>query len=89
MIVGIVGILNKTGDEARILERRGKTNGKENFVDFLVSMSRAVAKAVKGPEKKPIFFWFSLWIIQGRSNDGYPPEKMHFCNCLGRGGDAF
>jgi hypothetical protein len=33
-------------------------------------MLRAAAKAIKGPEKKPIFIWLSLWITQGRSNNG-------------------
>jgi hypothetical protein len=71
MTVGIVGISNKTGEEARILKRRGKTDGKENFVDFLVPMSRrAAAKVIKGLEKKPIFIWLSLWITRGRSNNG-------------------
>jgi hypothetical protein len=70
MTVGIVGILNKTGVETQILERRGKTNGKENFVDFLIPMSRAAAKAIKSLEKKPIFIWLSLGITRGRSNDG-------------------
>ena len=49
MIVGIVGISNKTGEEARILKRGGKTNAKENIGNFLVPMSRAAAKAIKGP----------------------------------------
>ena len=62
MTAGIVGILNKTGEEARILKRGGKTNGKENIDNFLIPMSRAAAKAIKGPEKKPIFIWLSLWI---------------------------
>ncbi len=70
MTVRIIGISNKTGEEARILKRRGKTNGKENFVDFLVPMLRAAAKAIYSPEKKPIFIWFSLWITQGRWNNG-------------------
>jgi hypothetical protein len=69
MTVGIVGILNKTGEEARILERGGKTNGKENIGDFSVPMSRAAAKAIKGPKKKPIFIWLSLWITRGRLNN--------------------
>jgi hypothetical protein len=55
MTVRIVGILNKTGKEARFLESRGKTNGKEIFFDFLVPMSKAAAKAIKSPEKKPLF----------------------------------
>jgi hypothetical protein len=70
MTVKIVGILNKTGEEAWILKRRGKTNEKENFVDFLVPMSRATVKAIKSPEKKPIFIWLSLKITRGRLNDG-------------------
>jgi hypothetical protein len=60
MTVGIVGISNKTCEEARILKRRSKTNGKENVFDFLVPMSRAAAKAIQNPEKKPIFIWLSL-----------------------------
>jgi hypothetical protein len=51
-------------------QERGMTNGKENIVDFLVPMSRAVAKAIKGLEKKPIFNWLSLGITRGRSNNG-------------------
>jgi len=70
MTVGIVGISNKTGEEARILKRGSKTDGKENVGDFLVPMLRVAAKAIKGLEKKPIFIWLSLWITQGRSNDG-------------------
>jgi hypothetical protein len=70
MTVMVVGISNNTSKEARILKRRGKTDGKENFVDFLVPMSRAVVKAIKSPEKKPIFIWLSLGITQGRSNNG-------------------
>ncbi len=62
MTVGIVGISNKTGEEARILTRGSKTNAKENIGDFLVPMLRAAAKAIKGPENKPIFIWLSLWI---------------------------
>jgi hypothetical protein len=69
MTVGINGISNKTGEEAQILKRRGKTNGKESFVDFLVPMSRAAAEAIKSLEKKPIFIWLSLGITQGRLND--------------------
>ncbi len=69
MTVRIVGILNKTGEEARILVRKGKTNGKENYVDFLVPMSRAAVNAIKSLEKKPIFIWLSLGITQGRSNN--------------------
>jgi hypothetical protein len=68
--VGIVGILNKTGEGARILERRGKTDGKENFVDFLIPMLRAAAKAIKSLEKKPIFIWLSLGITRGRPING-------------------
>jgi hypothetical protein len=60
MTVGIVGISNRTGEEARILKRSFKTNGKEKFVDFLIPMLRVAAKAIKGPEKKPIFIWLSL-----------------------------
>jgi hypothetical protein len=71
MTVRIVGILKKTGEEKWILERGGKTDGKENIGDFLIPMSRAVAKAIKGPEKKPMFIWLSLWITRGRSKDGY------------------
>jgi hypothetical protein len=70
MNVWIIGILNKTGEEARILKRGGKTDGKENIGNFLVPMSRAMAKAIKGLEKKPIFIWLSLWITQGRLNNG-------------------
>jgi hypothetical protein len=70
MTVGIVGISNKIGEEARILEREGKTNEKENVDDFLVLMSRSAAKAIKGLEKKPIFIGLSLWITRGRSNNG-------------------
>jgi hypothetical protein len=62
MTVGTVGISNKTGEKARILERGGKTDGKENSGDFLVPMLRAAEKAIKGPEKKPIFIRLSLWI---------------------------
>jgi hypothetical protein len=95
MTAGIFGILNKTGEEAPILKRGGKTDGKENIGDFLVPMSRAVAKAIEGPEKKPIFIWLSLWITQGRLNNGNLFQgqiclgKMRFCNHLSRGGDAF
>ena len=70
IIVGIIGISTKTGEEARILKRRGKTDGKKNFVDFLIPMLKAVAKAIKSPEKKPIFIWLSLGITRGRSNNG-------------------
>jgi hypothetical protein len=35
MTVRIVGISNKTGEEAQILERRGKTDGRENLLIFL------------------------------------------------------
>jgi hypothetical protein len=55
MTVGVVGISNKTDQEAWILKRRGKTNGKENFVDSLIPMLRAAAKAIKSLEKKLIF----------------------------------
>jgi hypothetical protein len=55
MTVGIVRILNKTSEEATILKRRGKKDGKENFVDFLVPMLRAAVKAIKSPEKRPTF----------------------------------
>jgi hypothetical protein len=70
IIVGIIGISTKTGEEARILKRRGKTDGKKNFVDFLIPMLKAVAKAIKSPEKKPIFIRLSLGISRGRSKDG-------------------
>jgi hypothetical protein len=70
MTVGIVRILNKTGEEARFLERRGKTDGKENFSYFLKPMLRAAAKAIKSLAKKPIFIRLSLGITQGRSNGG-------------------
>jgi hypothetical protein len=65
MTVGIVRISHKTGEEAQILKRRGKTDGKENCIDYLVPMWRAAAKARKGPEKKPIFIWFSLGSPEG------------------------
>jgi hypothetical protein len=70
MTVRVVGISNKTGEEAWILERRGKTNGKENFVNFLLPISRAAVKAMKSPEKRPIFIWLSLGITRGRLNNG-------------------
>jgi hypothetical protein len=91
MIVRIVGISNKTCEEARILERRCKTNGNKNFVDFLVPMSRAVAKAIQSLEKKPIFIPLSLWITGGMLNDGNlfrgqnPLEKCIFAITLAKG----
>ncbi len=91
MTVGIVGISNKTCEEAWILKRGGKTNGKENIGDFLVPMLRAATKAIKGPEKKPIFIWLGLWITQGRSNNGNlfrgqnALEKCLFAIALERG----
>jgi hypothetical protein len=66
----IVGISNKTLEEAWIFKRRGKTNEKENFVDFLVPMLRDAAKTIKSLKKKPIFIWLCLGITQGRSNYG-------------------
>ncbi len=94
MTVDIVGISSKTSEEARILKRRGKTNGKKKFVYFIVPMSRAAAKAIESLEKKPIFIWLSLGITQGRSDDGNlfwgknALTKCIFANCLGGEGNA-
>ncbi len=94
MTVRIIGISTKTCEEARILERRCKTDVNKNFVDFLVPMLRAAAKAIQRLEKKPIFIQLSLWITQGRLNNSKLFQgqntlaKCFFFNHLGEGSDT-
>jgi hypothetical protein len=51
----VLWISDETGVKARVFQRRGKTNGKKNSIDFVVPVPRTATEAIKCFKEEPVF----------------------------------
>jgi len=67
----VLWISDETGVKARVFQRRGKTNGKKNSIDFVVPVPRTATEAIKCFKEEPVFLvlGISFRVPRRRTND--------------------
>jgi len=65
----VLWISDETGVKARVFQRRGKTNGKRNSIDFVIPVPRTVTEAIKCFKEEPVFLGIGFRVPRRRTND--------------------